>query len=80
MGIRVNVRFKCWGAKWTKWARGMKKKFSGAFGATICMASSYLSLVTKWARRAGRGGGRVPEPRRRPPRVRVMKGDGGRDV
>ena len=28
-----------------------EKKFSAAFGATICMASSYRPLVTKWARR-----------------------------
>ena len=41
---RVRVRVKCstaWAGRDATWARGMKKKFSGAFGATICMASSY---------------------------------------
>ena len=37
--------------------RGMEKIISGAFGATIYMAISYWPLVTKWAWRAGRGGG-----------------------
>ena len=48
MGVRVKVGFKysvgvlhCWAGRDATWARGMKKKFPGAFGATICMASSY---------------------------------------
>ena len=48
VGVRVKVGFKysvggsnAWAGRDATWARGMKKKFSGAFGATICMVSSH---------------------------------------
>ena len=48
MGVRVKVGFNDsvgvlhrLGGEGCYEARGMKKKFSGAFGATICMAGSY---------------------------------------
>ena len=46
VGVRVKVGFKysvgvLHARRNATWAREMIKNFSGAFGATICMASSY---------------------------------------
>ena len=48
MGVRVRVRFKdcvgvlhCLGGEGCYVGRGMKNKFSGAFGAIMCLAGGY---------------------------------------
>ena len=55
------------GAKWTKWARGMKKNFR----APLAPPYVWRVVVDPWQLSGpggqGGGGGRVPEPRRRPP-------------
>ena len=56
VGVRVKVRFKYSvgvlqrpGGEGCYVGKGNEKKFWGAFGANICVASSYSTLVSKWA-------------------------------